>query len=1467
VDASDTTGDTLFLPIGIGAFTLYGSIGARCWCHASASGTGATRRADVTVYDDAGTVVAALRDVRFARASAGVLARLGERWLDQALYEVQWEETRSAPSVVVQSREPALDAALAPHALADVAAAELPRLTRDTALDRYDALQSRLETLCASYVEQAFHRLGWLPAVGDRVEAEALRTRLAVLPRHSRLFARLLDIAAEAGMLRRVDDAWTVIRPPHNEPVDAARAQLARDWAEFGDAPELEMTARAGERLADALRGTADPHQLLFPGGSTENAERMYRDAAPARVMNGLVAAAIGSLAQSASRERPLRILEIGAGTGGTTAHLAPLLPADRVSYTFTDVGPLFVARARERFAAFGFMRFDVFDLEREPETQGFASEAYDVIVATNVIHATADLRRTLGRVRRLLAPGGVLAMLEVTEPQRWFDLTVGLTDGWWAFTDIDLRPSYATLPRTRWLSLFEECGFTAPASVPADAHATGSLGRQALLLARAPEVAAVRNWLLWSDGDATVDALAHALRARGDQCTLVRSGAAYAFDGDNSAVRANAPDDVRQLLADCRAIGRATHGVVYAGALDVTPWERTNRASLSDAQTNGAIGALHVAQALLDAPAPAPRLWLVTRGAQQADAGDAALDPAHATLSGLGLALSLEHPELGATCVDLDPTSSSHDVTALLSELGNDGASARALGNREPRVAHRGDTRRVARLARLRAARSTSPSAPWRLIRDPHGALDGISRETLSTDALRAPGPDEVEIAVEATSLNFKDVLNALGMYPGNPGPLGGECAGIVRRVGPRVSHVHAGDRVMAVASGSFASHVVARGTLVQPLPDGMSFEEGAAFPIAYLTAHFCLDHLARVQPGDRVLVHAAAGGVGMAAVHLALRAGAEVFATAGAPWKRDIVRALGVAHVLDSRSPAFADEVLRLTDGRGVDVVLNSLAGDMLDASFRVLARGGRFVEIGKRGIWSSAQVAAQDPTACYFVVDWGETEAQQPALIGDMLALLVAELRAGQIQSLPRHVFGPDEVARAFRFMAQARHAGRIVLRHRNTLTHDAPLVRRDGTYLVTGGLSGLGLVLARWLGERHAGRVVLVSRRGVTAEAAPVIASLRALGVEVVAEALDVSDESALTALVNRLRVGGPPLRGVIHSAGTLDDAGIPAQDAARFARVLAPKVTGGYLLDRLTRPDPLDWFVAFSSIAGVLGARGQANHSAANAFLDVLARERRANGLPALSINWGPWSDVGAAVDRGAAGRLAAQGVSAVTPAQGIQALERLLTMPDVAQAMVLPVDWRRFVAAQKGAPMSLLSHLIAPVPVVADVTDGTAASRSDGHTTDGARAPGLREQLAITPPARRRSVVLAFVRERALRALGLDAARSVDPRTPLGELGLDSLLAVELRNTLGTALGATLPATLLFDHPTIDALTDHLLHEVLGETATTTGVKAALTAEPPPTTANAPAGALVNSIEALSDDDVDRLLASRGKRK
>ena len=443
--------ETLYLPIGIGKFTLYGQLGVRCISHVTvAAGTGESRRADVRVFDDAGAVVAELSNVQLKRVASRALDRLGERWLEQSLYEIRWQTSPNA-------NETPSGGTLA--AFSEPASKAIEGLRHMAGIDAYDAFRPRLESLCADYTMCAMQRLGWAPAPGEIVVERDLAKRLRVAPRHGRLFGRLLGILAEAGWLAPEQQGWRVERPFTNRQPERQLAHLAEECPAGAEA-ELEMVGRVAGELAEALRGERDPVQLLFPGGSITLAEKLYRDSPTAKFFNGLMTEVMEAVAAAHDNGRPLRILEIGAGTGGTTAHVLPRILKRNVEYTFTDVGPTFVSQARERFGMQSCVQFDVLDLDRDPDAQGFKDRQFDVVIASNVIHATKDLRRTLAHVRRLLVPGGLLAMLEVTAPQRWFDLTVGLTPGWWAFTDEELRPGYATLKREQWLKLLPECGF-----------------------------------------------------------------------------------------------------------------------------------------------------------------------------------------------------------------------------------------------------------------------------------------------------------------------------------------------------------------------------------------------------------------------------------------------------------------------------------------------------------------------------------------------------------------------------------------------------------------------------------------------------------------------------------------------------------------------------------------------------------------------------------------------------------------------------------------------------------------------------------------------------------------------------------------------------------------------------------------------------------------------------------------------
>jgi acyl transferase domain-containing protein/NADPH:quinone reductase-like Zn-dependent oxidoreductase len=1413
-----------YLPVAVERVEQYAQPGRQCWSHVHVRPgrvPGGALVVDVTVVDEAGVPLLALDGVRLVPADREALRHLGGGRVRDILYTVKWDP---AP---LPAGEAAADLLLGPGAIAAAASPEAIRAHARHGLTAYDALVPALEALATDYIYAALARLGWSPKIGDRVTVDALADRLGIVPRYRRLLGRLLEILGETGVLRPETDAWTVLTSVPASTPDIRLETLRRRHPEAS--AELTLTERCGGALAEVLTGRADPLGLLFPGGSTDTAEALYTASPAARACGDVVAAVVTAASSGLGPERRLRVLEVGAGTGGTTAAVLPVLPADRTDYLFTDVSPAFTSRAAGRFRDHAFLRTRPLDLERDPLEQGLEARSFDLVIAANVVHATRDVRRTLTHCLRLLAPGGVLVLLEVTAKQRWVDVTFGLTDGWWHFTDHDLRRDYPVLTPAGWRGALAAVGVEETATVPATSPAVGTFAANTVILAAAPRSMPGLPWLVLADDAGVGAALATALERRREPVVLASPDIACArLEARRWSFRPHAREDVARVVAEGAGRDGQWRGVVHCSALDAPAGER---GAALEAQRATCGSLLFLTQALAGGNAAAvPRLVVVTRGAQAAGTGSMAV--AQAPVVGLARTIALEHPELRVRSIDMDPADGPAAADVVCQELLG--------GDAESEVAYRGGIRHAPRLVRLAAEpRDDSVSHASRVVNGSPGTLDTLELRRI---ARRPPGPGEVEIEVRAIGLNFRDVLNALGMYPGDPGPLGSECAGVVSAVGPGGHGLVAGMSVIAVAAGSFATHVTTRADLVVPKPRDWTFEEAAAVPIAFVTAWYCLRLVAKLRPGERVLIHAAAGGVGLAAVQVARALGAEVFATAGTAVKRAHVEALGARAVLDSRTATFAEGILARTGGRGVDVVLNSLSGDTIAESFRALAPRGRFVEIGKRGVWTVDDVARLRPDAAYDVVDLGEVAAASPEAVRGVLTHVLDALSTGELAPLPRRAFALHRVGDAFRHMAQARHIGKVIVTvPARRGEGGSPAVRPDATYLLTGGLGGLGLEVARWLAERGARALALVGRRAPSPAAEAVIQRLREEDVKITVIQADVSQPLEVERLLGEVRQTMPPLAGVFHAAGALDDGLLLQQDWPRFASVMGAKVQGAWALHAMTRDDALDTFVLFSSVASVLGSPGQGNHSAANAYLDALAHARQASGLPALSVNWGAWGEVGAVASAERERRVQLQGLGAMTPAEGLAALEAALELgrPQVAAAVI---DWDRLRSRRAyGGSRSLLTDLLA----------------AEAMATPAA-GPALRQRLAEAPATRRAPLLAAHVAARVARVLGIEGSGSLDPHRPLNEMGLDSLMAVELRNLLRAdlELAAPLTATLVFDYPTVEAIAEHLVRDVLALAPAPIESAAVAPADTPPADT-------IDRIEQLSDEEVDRLFAER----
>ncbi|MFG1742194.1 SDR family NAD(P)-dependent oxidoreductase [Micromonospora chalcea] len=834
--------------------------------------------------------------------------------------------------------------------------------------------------------------------------------------------------------------------------------------------------------------------------------------------------------------------------------------------------------------------------------------------------------------------------------------------------------------------------------------------------------------------------------------------------------------------LADAVDAGLALPGAVLV-PLGAHPAQPTPRAA-----RHAAVQALDLVRRWLTEPRWATaRLLLVTRGAVAVHHAGEVTDPAAAAAWGLVRSAQSENPGQ-IVVVDVDDDGIGPDEVAAL------------LAADEPQAAIRVGAAYVPRLARAGSAGElpAPPAAAWRLDAPVRGSLENLT--LVATDAADAAlGPREVRVRVRAAGLNFRDVLNALGLYPGDAGPLGGEGAGEVVEVGTEVTDLRPGDRVFGVFVGCFGPVAVTDRRLLAPMPAGWSYVEAASVPVVFLTAYHGLVNLAGLTRGESVLVHAAAGGVGMAAVQLARHLGAEVYATAS-PAKWDALRALGLdeEHLASSRTLDFETRFTDATGGRGVDVVLDSLAREFVDASLRLLPRGGRFVEMGKTDIRDAARVAVDHPGVAYTAFD---LTLQEPDEVQRMLVVLLGLFERGTLTPLPTQVWDVRQAPEAFRHVSQARHVGKVVLTMPRAWNP-------DGTVLLTGGTGTLGRMVARRLVETHGvRRLLLVSRRGERAPGAiEALDELRALGAEATVVAADVSDRDNLAGVLAAVPERHP-LTAVVHLAGVLDDGVVTALTPQRVDTVFAPKLDAAWHLHELTRHLDLAGFVLFSSGAGVFGVPGQANYAAANAFLDALALARRAEGLPGRSFAWGLWeqaSEMTAKLDRTDPRITARDGQLAIPSELGMALFDAGLRL---AEPVLVPT--RIDVAAlgeRAERPPALLRGLLRRERPTA-----RAATPAGGART-------LADELAALDGPERHTLVVDLVREQAASVLGHGSRVAVAPGRAFSQIGFDSLTAVELRNRLTTATGLRLPATLIFDYPDPNELATYLVSELAPDT-------------------------------------------------
>lgn len=874
-------------------------------------------------------------------------------------------------------------------------------------------------------------------------------------------------------------------------------------------------------------------------------------------------------------------------------------------------------------------------------------------------------------------------------------------------------------------------------------------------------------TWLLISastTADVVAADLVDALKLQGAQCTAM----SWPQHADHVA-------NAEQLRGQLGSSG-------FTGVVVLTSPRNSYRDE--ESAVHGAECVRHLVRIARELPEIAhelPRLCVVTMNAQRVLADDV-VNLEQGGLRGLLRVIGAEHPQLRTTQIDVDEQTDVWWVARQLLAGSDDDETAWRHG--------------VWFTARLRPTALRPEERRTTMVDHEH---DGVRLRIRTPGDLQtmefvafarvAPGPGQLEVAVSASSINFADVLVTFGRYPsfeGQPPQLGIDFAGVVTAVGPDVTDHRVGDHVGGMyPDGCWSTFVTCDARLATTLPPGLTDAQAASVTTAYATAWYGLHDLARVRAGDKVLIHSATGGVGQAAIAIARVAGAKIFATAGSPQRRTLLHDMGIEHVYDSRSVEFAEQIRRDTDGYGVDIVLNSLTGAAQLAGIQLLAMGGRFVEIGKRDIYGDSKLGLFPfrRNLSFFAVDLALLAVTHPAQVRELVKTVYTLTANGSLPMPHSTLYPLAEAAHAIRVMSAAEHTGKLILDIPHTGRRSVVLppeqvevFRGDGSYIITGGLGGLGLFLAEKMAEAGCGRIVLTSRSAPDQKALETIELIRAIGSEVVVQCGDIAQPGLADQLVSAATATGLPLRGVLHAAAVVEDAILSNITAELIDRDWVPRVYGAWHLHQATAGLPLDWFCLFSSSATLLGSPGQGAYAAANSWLDAFTYWRRAQGLPATAIAWGPWAEIGRATT------LAERGTTMITPEEGAYAFDVLLRHDRgyTGYAPVVGSPWLTALAQRSR---------------FAELFQSVGQNRSDKS--------GFRRELDELPldqwPHRLRRLISEQV--------GLILRRSVDPDRPLFEYGLDSLGNLELRTRIEKETGIRIKSTHV---TTVRALAEHL---------------------------------------------------------
>ncbi|KAH8736190.1 hypothetical protein BGZ61DRAFT_339395 [Ilyonectria robusta] len=1137
---------------------------------------------------------------------------------------------------------------------------------------------------------------------------------------------------------------------------------------------DAQLICRVGRKLDKILTGVVDPLALMLED------ELLYQ----------YYEAVLGydilyRYAEMLSNKNPnMKVLEIGGGTGGATAPILSAFGGNNGrypkfdSYTFTDISSGFFEEAETKFKDWqGLMEYRRLNIEEDPVDQGFEAGTYDLVVAASVLHATTNITKTLEHTRKLLKPGGRLILVEISNMLNQAFLLFGCLPGWW-MSEESYRPWGPTMDQEMWAEHLKRVGFgDLTLAAPDNKDPNDELGRVFSCVA------------VEQDATPAVDQSIHSVVLITDD--EPSSGLGRALDRKLA--------NLGILVKTTRLADLTEATLENACCVSLAELDRPIVKDMTQAEFDTIKAIVKTSKALV---------W-VTEGAFKN-----ASRPESAIFHGMARSLRAENETFPLTTADFasvnrkNPAEAAQQLFELLQQI------LRSPGSQEPEYYYGDGCWNIPRClesvdtntqihGRLNHESIGSektelqpfqqPGRPLKLNIKTPGLLDTLIFEDDARPA-EPLGPDEVEVEVKASGVNFRDIMICTGQM--SDPSLGLECAGIVHRVGNNVSHLKVGQRVVAWTRYNYSTYARTYAGVVEPIPDDMSFATAASLPIVYNTVVYGLKHIAHLRKGESILIHAAAGGVGQAAIILAQLLGAHIFVTVGTQEKRDLIKSeFGIpdSRIFSSRDTSFAQAIKKATNGRGVDVVLNSLAGDMLGATWDCIATFGRFIEMGKKDIVDNRRLdmAPFLRNVMFASIDLITVYEQNASLAAELMHETMELIRTKAIKPIPRvTAFSFGQFEEAFRFMQQGKHVGKIVMVPQEndmvpvSSSSTGPFTfSEDASYLITG-FGGLGRSMARWMAARGAKNLVFASRSGASRpEVQQLIDELALAGTRVEVLPVDITDGPALESALSGIAGSFPPIRGVIQAAMVLEDAIFDNMSLDSFNAGIRPKVHGTWNLHQSTLNLPLDFFIIMASSVGVLGNSGQANYSAGNAYEDALAQYRRSQGLPAISVDLGMILSVGAVAEdqTGMIRRnLERKGFVGIEEDEFHAILEIAIRESSSSSAesqMITGIQTQSTLPDDDGVPAD--EPFWKSSPVFSHLPKLGARSVAHSNNTGVQSTQSLlKAALSLSDAV---TVIINAMTIKLSRSLMMDIAE-LDPTRPTSAFGIDSLVAVELRN-------------------------------------------------------------------------------------